>query len=541
MPDLARRWWPLLFVVLAALWLRTHELDQRPMHWDEANQAVKAGELVEKGRYAFDPADHHGPTLYYAVLPFAWIRGERTLPELSETTVRLVPAIFGTIGVILVAILATGPGRRRNRVDDGAARATNERKPGVAWAAIAAAAFVACSPPAVYYSRYFVQETLLVTFLLGALVSGRQWWRTGRPGWAIALGGCVGLMQATKASTPLFLVAALIAAAVTVWFHRGGRGAATAGDNGGVARSWGRDGALVLGSALLVAALFYSSFGSNPRGLLDAARAYGFAGQKVGGGGHEKPWWYYLQLFGWMRRGGLVWHQLAFSALALGGLGIGVASILRRRINSANTAATGDAAAEPRRADRRGTLAIWAGAYTVIVMGALSAIAYKTPWHAIHFVPGMALLGACALRAVSRLNTGKFVGVAFAIVTIGTLYQQTARTSFQWASEERNPYAYVHSSKDVLKIRAIAESALLQMPGQPIHVVSEEYWPLPWYLRGFGNVGYWSEIPANVDGALVVASQSTAEAVAARLRGNYRQSFLGLRPGFVCILFIREP
>lgn len=540
MPDLARRWWPLLFVVLAALWLRTHDLDQRPMHWDEANQAVKAGELIQKGRYAFDPADHHGPTLYYAVLPIAWLRGERTLPELRETTVRLVPAIFGTIGVILVAVLATGPGRRREQPAGGATRATNDGKPGVAWAAIAAAAFVACSPPAVYYSRYFVQETLLVTFFLGALVSGRQWWRSRRPGWAIALGVCVGLMQATKASAPLFLVAALIAAGVTVWFHGGGRVARTAGGDAAIARSWSRDAALMVGSALLVAALFYASFGTNPRGLLDAFRAYGFAGQKAGGGGHEKPWWYYLQLFGWMRRGGLVWHQVAFSALAIAGLAIGARSLLRARIKSSNTATVGGAA-EPRRADRRGMLAIWAGVYTVIVMGALSAIAYKTPWHAIHFVPGMALLAACALRAVSRLNTGKFVAVAFAVVTIGTLYQQTARTSFQWASEERNPYAYVHSSKDVLKIRAIAETAVQQAPGLPIHVVSEEYWPLPWYLRGFRNVGYWSEIPPDVDGALVITSQATAEAVAGRLRGNYRQTFLGLRPGFVCILFIREP
>ena len=62
-------------IVVAAFWLRTRELEKRPMHADEANQAVKLGELIEAGEYAFDPRDHHGPTLYYAALPVAWLRG----------------------------------------------------------------------------------------------------------------------------------------------------------------------------------------------------------------------------------------------------------------------------------------------------------------------------------------------------------------------------------------------------------------------------------------------------------------------------------
>ena len=184
------RWMPLALIALAAFWLRTHEISRRPMHVDEANQAVKTGELLEHGRYAFDPNDHHGPTLYYAALPIAWVRGEHTLASLTEITVRLVPAIAGTIGVVLLALLAHPLGR---------------------WPAAAAAAFMAVSPPAVYYSRYFIQETLLVTFTLAAFLCVQHWWRRGHLGWAIGAGACVGLMQATKASAPLFLIAAAIA------------------------------------------------------------------------------------------------------------------------------------------------------------------------------------------------------------------------------------------------------------------------------------------------------------------------------------------
>ena len=106
-----QRWLP--FAVLAALtlWVRLWHLGDRPMHADEANQAVKVGHLLEGRGYAFDPTDHHGPTLYYTALPFAWLRGEHTLAQLSETTVRLVPAIAGTLGVILLFFLALPLGR----------------------------------------------------------------------------------------------------------------------------------------------------------------------------------------------------------------------------------------------------------------------------------------------------------------------------------------------------------------------------------------------------------------------------------------------
>ncbi|MGH7944712.1 MAG: hypothetical protein ACREF9_06865, partial [Opitutaceae bacterium] len=96
------RWLPLALVTLVAFWLRTHDLDRRPMHADEANQAVKLGQLLDAGHYEFDPRDHHGPTLYYAAVPVAWLRGERSLATLTETSVRLVPALFGTFSVVLL-------------------------------------------------------------------------------------------------------------------------------------------------------------------------------------------------------------------------------------------------------------------------------------------------------------------------------------------------------------------------------------------------------------------------------------------------------
>lgn len=503
------RWLPLALVLLGAFWLRTRELDRRPMHADEANQAVKLGELLDAGHYAFDPRDHHGPTLYFAAVPVAWLRGERSLATLTETTVRLVPAIFGTVNVLLVFLLAAATLRRDLSVSAGGGRyhPRGEGTPPTRWPALAAALFVALSPPSVYYSRYFIQETLLVTFTLAAFAAGVRWWRTGLTRWAVIAGSGIGLMQATKASAPLFLGLATIA-----WLlSRGGAGPHT--------RRPRRDLVFALAAALVSAALLYSSFGTNPAGVRDALGAYTHAATRFGAEsaptGHEKPWWYYLNLFGWYRQGGLVWHQVAFSALAAAGF---LVAWVRRE------------------AFLRGV-----ALYTAGVIAVFSFFAYKTPWHVVHFVPGLAVLAAATLAAIARLRTGRPVAVAFALITVMTLYQQTGRVAFLRPADQRNPYAYVHSSADVLKFRAVADAAVFTRPDQPILVISEEYWPLPWYLRGLKRVGYYQTPPEDCDGALVIASATQADAVRARLKGRYRETFLGLRPGFVCILFVAEP
>ncbi len=484
MPRFVTPWMPLIVVTVLGLWLRVHDLDVRPMHADEANQAVKSGQLLEGAGYTLDPRDHHGPTLYYAAVSLAWIRGEHTLAQLSETTVRLVPALFGTLAIPLLFLLVTS---------------ASAASPRTTVLALAAAAFLGLSPPAVYYSRYFIQETLLLTFSLGACVCALRWHHSLHLAWAIAAGVGVGLMLSTKSSALLFFAAALISTRV-VGFR--------------FTRALVRPAGAALVAALLVSALFSSSFGSNPGGIVDALRAYGFgAARATGESGHEKPWTYYGQLFLWQRHGGLVFHQLAFTTLAL----VGGALAFRRRTDPVS-------------------LVRWAAVYLLLVFTAFSLTPYKTPWHAIHLVPPLAILAASACVLVPRWW---WVVPVFG-ATCATLWSQARLVAFQRPADARNPYAYVHSSPDVRKFRAIAESAADANPEQPIFVIGEEYWPIPWYLRSVPNVGYWSEPPAQIDGALVIATQTYAPAVREQLRGNYRERILGLRPGVLCIAFVRE-
>lgn len=464
------------------------------MHADEANQGVKTGELLEHGRYAFDPRDHHGPTLYYAALPIAWLRGESTLASLTETSLRLVPALAGTAAVGLLLVFAAGAAAP-------AGAGAPPRAPN--WTALAAGAFFALSPPAVYYSRYFIQETLLSAFTLAAFMAALRWWQTGRSCWAFAAGIAVGLMQSTKASAPLFLAAALVACFVVRPTPPG-------------PRRWRRDLALAAVGAAGVIVVFYSSFGTHLAGLGDFVSTFDFTSRRLAGvTGHEKPWWYYLSFFGWQHAGGLVWEQVVFSSLALAGTAVAFR--------------TGD------------RLLRGAAIYTVLIAVALSLTPYKTPWHVIHFVPGAAVLAGGALAALSRWRTGRLVAFAAAGLCLASLAQQTRRAAFQRPADPRNPYAYVHSSPDVLKFRSLVEAALLEHRERPVRIISEEYWPLPWYLRGLPRVGYWSSPPADCDGGLVIASTTQADAVQARMKDRYRTSLLGLRPGLICVVYTPSP
>lgn len=558
------RWIVFAAVIAAALWLRLDDLGRRPMHSDEANQAVKFGELLEQGRYEIDARDHHGPTLYYAALPVAWLRGQRTLATLDEVTVRLVPALVGTVAVVLLVFLAwpLGP-----------------------WPALAAGAFLALSPPAVYYSRYFIQETLLVTFVLLALAGAIRWWRTGRVRWALVAGLGLGLMFATKASAPLFIVAAALGA----WASQPPRPASA---------RVRRDVLVAVAVAGFVAVLLLSSCFTHGSGLRDAVAAYGFgAGRATSGSGHEKPWWYYLQLFGLEQRGGLVWQQLGFSALAVCGAGLtalawrsrgatpphggesvchtlydkprgpiqeadeqGAARAARlAKVESGSRPKAHQRAADRRRAVHgpaaagRGDGAVAAGRFlippaartlligtlvaTLTIAVLLSAIPYKTPWHVIHLVPGLSVLAAGALALLPRAR----MGLLFAVLVLFMQGTQTRQAVFERPADERNPYAYVHSSPDVLKLRGLVEAALVARPDLPVRVIGDEYWPIPWYLRGLDRVGYWNTAPADCDGALVLASGSQIEVVQERLRGRYRESYLGLRPDVLCVVFTPQP
>ena len=167
----------ILLLTAAALAVRLPRLDQRPMHCDEANQAKKAADLIETGRYDYDTHDHHGPSLYWLTLPVLRLCGVSSFAAGNEADYRLMPLVFGVGLVLLLFLLADG-------LECGPA--------------IIAAILTAISPAMVYYSRYYIQEPLLVFFTCATIGCGWRYFRSGAWGWAVACGASLGLMYATK-------------------------------------------------------------------------------------------------------------------------------------------------------------------------------------------------------------------------------------------------------------------------------------------------------------------------------------------------------
>ena len=249
------------------------------MHHDEANQAVRFGQLLETGEYRYDRNDHHGPTLYYLTLPVAWARGQTTLASLDERTLRVVPALFGAGFILLLPLMARGLGR----------------------GAVAAAMLLAALSPALtYYSRFYIQESVLLFFVVGFLVALGRYAAGGGVAAVLTAGVCAGLALATKETAAPILLAAVAACAAAR------ASVATPGDttSGEAAVPWPRIRvAHVIGAvavAALVAVTLYSSFFTNVSGVADAVRAGAvYAQRSLEPGTHGEPWDYYLRLLGY--------------------------------------------------------------------------------------------------------------------------------------------------------------------------------------------------------------------------------------------------
>ena len=233
----------------AGLTMRVARLDERPMHHDEANQAVKFGALLERGEYRYDAHDHHGPTLYYLTLPSAWLRGQQTFASLDEVTLRVGPAVFGAATILLLPLLSAGIGRT---------------------AVVTAAMLMALSPAMVFYSRMYIQEAVFACFALAFVVGVGRVATGGGLAWTVVTGLTAGLAVATKETAAIVLPATLVAAAIAWWSPGSGRPRNALTD-----RSWPRAVLASLTVAAAVAALFYSSFFAAPAAILEPFRAAG--------------------------------------------------------------------------------------------------------------------------------------------------------------------------------------------------------------------------------------------------------------------------
>lgn len=466
----------ILAAIIGAVGLRVGRLEQRPMHTDEAVQAFKFGELLEEGEYHYNRREYHGPTLNYFTLIPAWLGCAEDLTEVSEFSLRIVPVFFGILLVVLVFLLADGLGRP---------------------AAIGAAVLTAISPAMVFYSRYYIHEMLMVCFTFGVIGFGWRYAKSGNIWWALGAGISAGLMHATK-ETCVISLASMGCAFLIVRIVERQKGDSVLQAVRG-AKPYHLILAIAAGAAVSV--LFYSSFFSNPGGVVDSLRAYqnyfvkGCQNQL-----HAHSWYYYLKTLIYSRYGdGPVWSEAFIVLLA----GMGFIAVVRRKGISG--------------VDWR--LVRFIGFYTVIMTVVYSAIRYKTPWCLLSFMHGMILLAGVGAVVLVKMAPNVFSkSVICILLCLGGahLAVQAYLGSYKYYAETSNPYVYAHTGTDIHKISQRVEGiADAHREGRDMRIsvvcTGDAYWPLPWYLRSFANVSWRSEVGESVAAAPVIIASADLE------------------------------
>jgi uncharacterized protein (TIGR03663 family) len=464
----------LLLTVAIALAFRCPQPTARPMHSDEAVNTIKFRDLLQRGSYKYDPVEFHGPTLPYFTLAWAKLTGApKDFTRFHEGTFRAVTIIFGVGLILLLPLVADGLGARST---------------------LCAGLLIAISPAMVFYSRYYIHEMPLVFFSLLALAAAWRYARRAKPVWVIIAGTAVGLMHATKETFVFSLVAAAVALTINEFWRR--RVDATKV----LARQKIKPVHIVIGVFvwLGVAAILFSSFFTDAAGPLDSVRTYlPWTHRVEGASPHIHPWNFYLVRLLWYHTArGPTWSEGLILFLAL----VAIVAVFRHKL--------------PAGADAN--FVRFVTLYTLVLTAIYCAIPYKTPWCLLNFWIGFILLagvGVMTLIEYSSTRARKFTFAALLLIGVGQLSVEAWQTSIVRSTRPGNPYAYSQTSPDALELVDQVEALARSHPlghQMTIKVMAPDsaYWPLPWYLRDFNNVGWYAVVPAEPYAPVMIVSRN---------------------------------
>ncbi|MBC7900644.1 MAG: glycosyltransferase family 39 protein [Saprospiraceae bacterium] len=556
------------FVTAIAALLRFYQLGLKPFHHDEGVNGFFLTTLFRSDVYRYDPANYHGPTLYYISLVFAKVFGLETVP------VRASVAIFGVLTVVLALFLRRYIGRIGS---------------------LFAALFLALSPGMVFISRYFIHEIffvflslaivlsilfflekrkagvfaigwmaliLLICFLPSTLNLAGMWagenstalwsyriglflleavlvffvmrmlilWNEGRPIYILLASASAALMFATK-ETAFITLGTMLIACVCVWLWTKIYGKtpepAGADELSGESISWAgfrkvlggkTDVILIIVAALVVFVyvnvLFFSSFFTYPEGVQKAIDAYTIW-MKTGSKDHtQNGFWGYLK---WMWR-------IEAPILLLSALGTLIALLKPRH-----------------------RVAVFVGFWAFGLAAAYSIIPYKTPWLALSFILPMCIAAGYAINELfaSQNVISKIAGGTLAAAATGVLAYQTYDINFVRYDDNDLPYIYAHTRRQYLDmINEIDRYAEKSGKGRDaaVQIVSPDYWPMVWDVKDYPKAVFHGTTADAAGAEMIVAKKKDQdEEVIRKYSADYRfVGMYGLRPGVDLVLLVRK-
>ncbi len=477
-----------LLVIAGGIALRIQNSEARILHSDEAVQAYQLWELMETGRYQYDPEDKHGPLLYRLnaiVNLFVGIDAS----EFNRSNLRLVPILSS---VALLALFLFG-----------------SRKPHLA--SLLAAGFFALSPFPVIYGAYFIQEALFVLLGFILLYATLTYWSSPNGYKAMRCGLWAAAFFATKEPAIIHIVA-ILAATLAIQEKPF--------DYYALAERFRLQLiAIAIGAFAFGWVLFYSAAFTDFSQLIDSVAAFVNYAERSQGAGHEKSVFYYLSLFWPHTAEGIRWGEAPMVILGLVGFALLV-------INRANAPKSIQATVH----------------YGAVCFILYSIIPYKTPWLMLTSYASLSVAVGYTFSTIvaSRANQWiRYAGIGVALYLLGEQYQTTQLVK-RYAADSRNPYIYQHTSSQFQKLVDRIEDIDALDPETQLSIAvggEDNAWPLPWYLRENDTVGYWPD-PAQMPALDIVIGPTGT--LSPSLGDTHIPEYHGLRENVLLECWIRK-
>lgn len=458
-----------ILIIILALLLRVLALDLRPLHHDEGVNGHFMLQLSRNGFYRYNPENYHGPLLYYITLPFFALFKE------SIFSMRLVTALFG-VGLILLLLPL------RKHLGDTSF--------------LISSLFIAISPTLVFYSRYFIHEILFLFFTLAAIVSFLCLRKN--PDCIYFFFLSIVLLLATKETSFVILFFFLIFFIILSLNKR------VRNEEIDFIKKNKNKILLAFFLSLFLLVVLYTSFFTNPRGIIDFLSApFNWLKTGVSGTGHEKPFYYFFKLL------------LLYEPIFLIGSFIFILTALFIK--------------PIKKELKKSKFKVFVLFWFVIVLLFYSIIPYKTPWLSVNIILPLIILSSFLFEKVlyDRPKLFFFFFVMALVLIFSIL------TNFIFYENEQNMLAYVQTKSDVNHLVNLVS----MFPGKINIVLSNsDYWPLPFYLKDFDVV--YSEPPISqykdiCDYDIVITRSSIKKLC------DFDVSYFSLRPGVDLAVFYR--
>ena len=471
--------WVEIAILAVALFLRVWLIEMKPPHFDECVNGWFADQMTQTGFYRYDPTNYHGPLHFYAVFLCQTLFGRHVW------AIRLPAIVAGMLCVWALLRYRDFFGLTVSRL---------------------AAFAMAVSPGFVFYSRYSIHESWQVLFSLLLVHSLLGLWQTGRRNHLFTAVASVAGLILTKETYILHIGCCMIAFGVLRLWERflPSRPALAVAVQQWIPADLIKSTAL----AAMVIVFFYSGTFrdfSALAGLYQTFAAWFQTG--VGAGGHEKTTFDLI--------GPLNYYWVALMARYEWPALLGLATCVRFVFPS-------DA--------RLRFLAIMGGGFLL----AYSIIPYKTPWCIISIIWPFFLTAAAVFDEFrSRLRPPALAWAA-AVIPLGASTITCADLNFRKFTDDTEPYVYVQTYEDVnvftgpLLRRAAEDPRTYHIDG----IISmESYYPLPWVLGDFTNIGYYKkEIqPPNWNVSFIAVDSAREAEIESHLQKEYFKRRFHLR------------